>query len=156
MTMYKFNKFEKNENTPDGGAYHRHTDAPWMGDVRTDFTLVLALSDPKTYEGGDHHVVDPHHGEIVFRPEAGELMIYETRYEHWVDPVTDGSRICALAWMESSVMGKDKRAILKKCREISSALEQEMLKEGTPAEYRKWFVDVGVVHSALMRMWAQR
>jgi PKHD-type hydroxylase len=154
MMGFKFNNYDE----PDG-AYHRHTDAPWMGPVRTDFTAVLALTDPDTYEGGDHHVVDPLDGEIVLRPQAGELIIYETGYPHWVDPVNNGSRISALSWIESQVRTERQRGLLSTARVLSQELERAMFDtedEELAAKFRKFFVDVGVVHSGLYRMWASR
>lgn len=154
MMAFKFNNYDE----PDG-AYNRHTDAPWMGPVRTDFTAVLALTDPTTYDGGDHHVVDPLDGETVLRPEAGEIIIYETGYPHWVDPVNNGSRISALSWIESQVSVERQRGLLSTARNLSFELERAMFdtEDKELAElYRKWFVDIGVVHSGMYRMWAQR
>ena len=156
MMSCKFNKFEPNDATPDGGSYERHTDAPWMGPVRTDFTAVLALTPKDDYEGGDHHVVHPHMGEMVFRPDAGELMIYETGYAHWVDPVTKGARISGLTWIESTVPDARQRALLKVCRGVSADMEQKIDYTDDDCQFRKWFVDVGVLHSGLQRMWANR
>ena len=157
-TACKFNKFKAPDEGSDKppGAYHRHTDAPWMGPVRTDFTGVLALTRADDYEGGDHHVVDPHSGEMIFRPDIGELMIYETRWAHWVDPVTKGSRICALTWLESCVPDQNHRALLKLCRGISRDMEARMDNYDPDCPFRKWFVDNGQIHSSLMREWAQR
>jgi len=152
MMGYKFNNY----NEP-GGTYHRHTDAPWMGKVRTDFTAVLALTDPSEYEGGDHHVVCPLTGEQVFRPEAGELILYETGYPHWVDPVYEGSRISALSWVESRFPDERQRGLLATTHGLSRAFEAKMFDEELTQEqrdeYRTWFVDAGVLHSGLMRMW---
>lgn len=158
MMSCKFNKYcEPAQGAPEpGGAYHRHTDAPFMGKVRTDFTAVLALTPKDDYEGGDHHVVDPHQGEMIFRPDVGELMIYETGYPHWVDPVTKGSRVSALTWIESTVMGVKERALLKCLRELSRDMEERIDYEADECDFREWFVDVGVIHSGLHRMWAER
>lgn len=154
----KFNKYAAPEEggVEPGGAYNMHTDAPWMGPIRTDFTVVLALTPKDEYEGGDHHVIDPHLGEMVFRPDAGELMLYETGYPHWVTPVTKGSRISALTWIESSVTDAKQRALLKVCRGISKDMEARIDYADPDCPFRKWFVESGVVHSGLQRMWAQR
>jgi PKHD-type hydroxylase len=154
MTAFKFNNYDE-----PGGTYHRHTDAPWMGKVRTDFTIILALTDPDTYTGGDHHVVSPLEGEMIFRPKAGELMYYETGYPHWVTPVESGSRISALAWLESLVPTERQRALLCTSLEMSRELERKMLDAETDEDrelFRKWFVDAGVLNSGLHRLWANR
>lgn len=155
MTAPKFNRYA--EEQP-GGEYKRHTDAPWMGSCRTDFTVILSLSDPDSYEGGDHHVVDPVEGETIIRLNQGEMVIYETGYPHWVDPVTKGERVCALAWMESHVADARKRGILQTLRRLSQELENDVSDEALTleerAKARSRFVDVGVVHSGVYRMWA--
>lgn len=155
MMPMKFNKYDQDKE-PAGGAYHKHTDAPWMGPVRTDFTVVVCLSDPDEYEGGDHYVDHPHQGILHFRPEKGQAMIYETRYAHWVTNVTKGTRIGGLTWFESQVPDNNKRAILKKCREISFDAESRMDASNQTDPWRELFVNAGVIHSALFRMWGQR
>ena len=157
MTSYKFNRYS--DDYP-GGEYRYHTDAPWMGKVRTDFTIVLALTDPDTYVGGDHWVYPPHQEPMCFRPKQGELMYYETGYQHYVEPVVKGTRISALAWCESSLDNERQRAISKQCWKLSRAFEANSQDEsrGDEAreEFRKWFVDIGMVHSGLQRLWANR
>jgi len=153
MTGVKFNKYGDDEP---GGEYKRHTDAPFMGQCRTDFTVILALTDPDTYEGGDHHVVDPLNGEMIFRPKQGELMLYTTGFPHWVDPVTKGSRISALSWAESQIDTEVQRALCRTLHKLSRELEVAMLEKKEDERFRDWFVDVGVVHSGLYRMWATR
>lgn len=158
-TAFKFNRYEAG---PEGeeSSYRAHTDAPWMGPVRTDFTVVVALTDPEEYEGGDHHVIRPGGQETIYRPDIGEIMYYETGYRHWVDPVTKGTRISALAWVETTVQGERQRALMNQCLGMSRKMEQMMHDESLPAEWREqcreWFVDVGVVHSGLHRLWADR
>ena len=154
----KFNKFSAPEEGSDqpGQAYHRHTDAPFMGPVRTDFTAVLALTPEDEYEGGDHHVVPPCGDEIIYRPDAGEMLLYETGYPHWVDPVTKGTRISALTWIESSLATERQRSLMKTCRTLSMDMESRINFEDPDCPFRQWFVDVGVIHSGLQRMWAKR
>jgi PKHD-type hydroxylase len=156
MTGCKFNKYDQ-DTQPAGGEYRRHTDAPWMGPVRTDFTVVLGLTDPDTYEGGDHFVEDPLTKELwEFRLNKGDCLVYETGYAHWVTPVTKGSRICALSWLESQVSDERQRGLLVTLRKLSQTMEAKMLENKDQPEYRDWFVDVGVVHSGLYRMWGHR
>lgn len=155
MMPLKFNKYDQDKK-PAGGAYHRHTDAPWMGPVRTDFTVVVCMSSPDDYEGGDHHVVDPIQGELVFRPNKGEAIVYETGFPHWVTNVTKGKRISGLTWFESQVPDATKRALLKVQRGISRDMEKAMDPNNPDCPFRKWFVDAGVVHSGLFRMWGSR
>jgi predicted 2-oxoglutarate/Fe(II)-dependent dioxygenase YbiX len=102
--------------------------------------------------------MDPLMGETILRPQAGEMIVYETGYPHWVDPVMKGSRISALSWMESRIANPRQRGICATLRELSAEFEQLMNNENNDEEtrlkYRDWFVNVGVVHSGLYRMWA--
>ncbi len=157
MTGVKFNKFDAPEKGEVEQEYKRHTDAPWMGPVRTDFTVVLLLSDPDTFDGGLHCVQDPLTNEIwEFELKQGECLVYETGYAHWVTPLTKGTRICALGWVESQITSERERGLLNTLRVMSHELEVKMLAEKDVPEYRKWFVDVGVVHSGLYRLWGHR
>lgn len=147
-TAMKFNKYG---NT---GAYHRHTDAPFMGPVRTDFACTLFLTDPSNYVGGDLHIEDGIGGQVVVRGNAGEAFVYECGRAHWVDPVTEGDRVCAVGWIQSHFPDPMQRELLRGLRHVTREMESVM-KYNDPNDLpRKWFVDIGQVHSGLFRYWS--
>ena len=146
-TAFKFNNYK------DAGTYNRHTDAPFMGPVRTDFAATVFLSDPDTYEGGELHI-EQLDGEIVVKGRAGEVFVYECGNPHWVTPVTEGERISAIGWIQSRFPDKFQRDTLRACRKITQEMEKVMDPSDPNDKAREWFVDLGHIHSALFRKWS--
>ena len=148
-TNFKFNKYT------DDGAYDRHTDAPFMGDVRTDFACTLLLTDAGEYDGGELNIETPA-GEVVsLKPQAGQAIMYECGAPHWVSPVTKGERISAVGWIESAISDPRKREIASCIRRTSRSIEAKMNNEETVTvdDLREWFVNIGEVHAKLYREW---
>ena len=94
-----------------GDEYGFHVDDPVMGEVRTDLSFTLFLSDPDTYEGGAL-IVDGLDGEREVKPAAGSLVLYPTGALHRVTPVTSGERLAAVGWIQSLIRRPDQREIL--------------------------------------------
>jgi PKHD-type hydroxylase len=105
-----------------GMQYPVHVDVALMGRVRTDVALTLFLSDWDSYEGGDL-VVDTGNGERRYRLAAGDAIAYPASTFHYVAPVTRGTRIAAVSWVQSSVRDADKRRLLADLQESATALE---------------------------------
>lgn len=94
MRYFQFNNYDV------GGEYNWHSDAAHMGDMITDYTVVIGLNDPKEYEGGTHLYEEG--GEIKkFRVAKGQAVMYPSGVLHKVEPVTKGKRIVAISWIES-------------------------------------------------------
>jgi len=129
-------KFSKYTN---GGHYKDHTDAPWMGDVRTDLACTVWLNDD--YEGGELCV-----GGKMLKGKPGECVVYECGQIHHVNPVTKGERICAIAWIQSRVRDPMKRQIVSNLRSLLSKFE---------TDHQDWFLEGAAVHSALLRRWSE-
>jgi PKHD-type hydroxylase len=89
-----------------GMYYGDHIDAGGMpasgGVVRTDFAMTLFLSDPKDYDGGEL-VLQSAYGEEEIKLEAGKAVIYSANLLHRVEPVTRGSRLVCLSWIQSQI-----------------------------------------------------
>ena len=79
--------------------------------LRTDISFTLFLSDPETYEGGALRIRDLS-GDREFRPAAGSMVIYPTGHLHCVTPVTDGTRLACVGWIQSLIRRGDQREIL--------------------------------------------
>jgi len=94
-----------------GDAYGFHVDNPVMGEVRTDLSFTLFLSDPGTYEGGAL-LVDGLDGEREVKLAAGSVVLYPTGALHRVTPVTSGERLAAVGWIQSLIRRADQREIL--------------------------------------------
>ena len=101
-------------NSYDAGmAYGDHVDAPFLnhGRVRADLSLTLFLSEPSDYDGGEL-VIQAGAGELGFKYPAGDVVMYPTTSLHRVTPVTRGSRLAAVTWVESYVPDAHQRQIL--------------------------------------------
>lgn len=121
-----------------GDYYRRHTDAPWMGDSRTDLSCTLWLNGD--YDGGEL-VID---GKS-YRGEPGQAIIYNCGLPHEVKPVRQGERLCVITWIQSRVRCPIKRELCTDFRRFLSRIENN----------QSLFVDGGKIHSALLRMWSE-
>ena len=122
----------------EGQHYKLHTDAPWMGETRTDLSCTLWLSDD--YGGGELCIAGQE-----FRGKPGQALIYDCGEPHEVKPVTSGERICAITWIESRVRDPHKRRLVSDFRRFLSRFEDD----------QALFVEGGRIHSALLRMWIE-
>jgi PKHD-type hydroxylase len=109
-----------------GERYGLHMDDAMMGEgegqLRTDLSFTLFLSDPETYEGGEL-VLEGNDGERSLKAEAGTLALYSTGVLHRVEPVTSGERMAAVGWVQSLVRRADQREILFDLSRIRDAVE---------------------------------
>lgn len=121
-----------------GDAYHKHTDSPWMGDIRTDLSCTLWLSDEF---GGGSLCIDGQR----YRCEPGHALIYQCGLPHEVLEVTEGERICVVTWIQSRIRDAHKRSLVGKFRRFLSKIENDHDK----------FVEGGQIHSELIRMWME-
>jgi PKHD-type hydroxylase len=137
-----------------GMAYGRHVDDAIMAvpgtpqaAMRTDVSFTLFLSDPKSYEGGAL-AVDTGGAEQSLKLPAGALVAYPSNAIHRVEPVTSGSRLAAIGWVQSEVRDPAQRAIVY---DLDRARRGIFAKEGKG----ETFDLLSKCHSNLLRMWAE-
>ena len=100
-----------------GEAYDAHIDnairalAGGAHRVRTDVSATLFLSDPNTYDGGELEIMDTYGSHHIKLP-AGSLVVYPGTSVHRVRPVTRGSRLAAVFWIQSLVASDAHRQML--------------------------------------------
>lgn len=99
-----------------GQHYGLHADNATMFDadgwpLRTDISFTLFLSDPNDYDGGALLIRDLS-GDREFRPAAGSAVLYATGQLHTVTPVTRGTRLACVGWMQSLIRRPDQRDLL--------------------------------------------
>ena len=94
-----------------GQYYGWHNDNSKIDGARTDISFTLFLSEPDSYEGGELQI---NFGTAVtsVKPAAGDMVIYPTQYVHQVAPLTSGTRIAAVGWVESTIRNEMQRDIL--------------------------------------------
>lgn len=91
----QFTYYKSEEN----GFYDKHVDPlQWNLPHNRKLSLVVQLSDPEDYEGGDlifHYSKDP---EII-KKEMGMTVFFPSSLLHEVSPVTKGDRYSLVAWV---------------------------------------------------------
>ncbi|MCB6183714.1 Fe2+-dependent dioxygenase [Leeia sp. TBRC 13508] len=116
------------------------------GNVRTDLSATLFLSEPDSYEGGEL-VIEDTFGTQRVKLAAGDMILYPSSSVHRVEPVTKGARIASFFWIESMIRETERRRLLY---EMDMALLDLRSREGdTEAVVRL----TGCYHN-LVRMWA--
>lgn len=101
--------------TENDGHYGAHVDNALMGTgearIRTDLSFTLFLSDPESYEGGEL-VVHAAGLRQAIKGKAGELVLYPSSSIHEVRPVTSGTRLVCVGWIESLIRDHAQREML--------------------------------------------
>ena len=108
-----------------GVGYADHTDPVFLDGppvMRCDIALTLMLSEPGSYEGGEL-VFDLGGATQRWRGEAGDCILYAPDLVHRVEPVTHGTRLVAVSWLQSMVRGFDRRHILAEVANLLVELE---------------------------------
>jgi len=88
------------------GEYKMHQDVFWVnpGTTHRKISLVLQLTDPSEYEGGDllfHHTgFPPTDGDMKEMKKKGTVIAFPSFLFHQLTPVTKGKRRSLVAWFE--------------------------------------------------------
>lgn len=111
-----------------GDAYGLHVDDAFMaaeggGELRTDLSFTLFLSEPDAYDGGELEVVGPE-GLLTAKPAAGTAVLYDTGRVHQVAPLTRGERLAAVGWIQSRVRDAERREVLFDLWRLRGSLPQ--------------------------------
>jgi PKHD-type hydroxylase len=138
--------------TADGGHYGPHVDNALMGKgagrLRTDLSLTLFLTPPEEYEGGELVV---HTAGLTqeLKGEAGHLVLYPSGSIHEVRPVTRGTRIVCIGWIESMIADGARREMLFDLENLRASLRRQL-----PAQSAE-LLTLDKTIANLLRMWAQ-
>jgi PKHD-type hydroxylase len=133
-----------------GMEYGPHFDNPIMANrdgepMRSDISLTMFLSDPESYDGGELSLETPF-GNQAFKAPAGDAVIYATTVHHRVTPVTRGTRLVAVTWMQSLVKEPERRQILFDLAQAAQAIKD--FPPGTGKQFHRGF-------SNLVKLWAE-
>ena len=84
-----------------GGKYSWHHDVNWENSKNFDrkLSVVLQLSDPDTYKGGDFmfsEVQSPVENQIR---KQGSILVFPSYLQHQVTEVTEGVRYSLVSWI---------------------------------------------------------
>lgn len=141
-----FNRYEGGEH------FNNHVDnairgLPHGGQIRTDLSATLFLSDPDTYEGGEL-LIDDTYGAHKVKLSAGSLILYPSTSLHRVSPVTHGNRICSFFWIQSLVRDDGQRTLLFDLDMSIQRLRQKLGDDETV------ITQTGIYHN-LLRRWSE-
>jgi PKHD-type hydroxylase len=108
-----------------GMAYGEHIDSPVMGFmeqtramapfgqnyVRSDFSMTIFLAEPDSYDGGELCFDSPW-GVQTYKLPPGSAVTYPTGIPHSVSPVTRGTRLAAVLWLQSMIRDHEMRRLV--------------------------------------------
>jgi len=114
--------------------------------IRTDLSATLFLSAPEEYDGGELVIEDTYGKQSVKLP-AGDLVLYPATSLHWVTPVTRGSRVASVFWIQSLVRDDTQRALL-------FDLDMAIVRLSQDAPDHDALVSLTGCYHNLLRMWA--
>ncbi len=115
-------------------SYDSHVDNALMKNSqmwRSDVSFTLFLSSPSEYEGGEL-VIEGADDEKAYKLEAGYAIVYPSTTLHRVNPVTEGTRLVAVGWVQSFIRDPSDREILF---DLETARRVIFTKEGKTAEF---------------------
>ena len=129
-----------------GEYYGTRMDDSLMNGVRTDISFTLGLSPLSDFEGGEL-VIEDASGERSWRLGQGDILMYPSHYLHRVNPVTKGSRLAMIGWVQSLVKQPNYRELLF---DIEQSLKAEFDANGKSENFDRL---TKVFHN-LLREWA--
>ena len=141
LTSVMFSAYEP------GMRYGSHVDDALMGNIRTDVSFTLFLSDPESYDGGEL-VIESAASDDAVKLAAGSLVAYPSTTLHHVAEVTRGTRLAAVGWARSYIRDAAQREMLF---DLDTARRRLFSREGKSAEYDL----VSKSLANLLRMWVE-
>ncbi len=130
-----------------GMTYGWHVDEalfPSTPPLRSDLSCTIFLSPPGDYDGGEL-MIEMGSETLAYKLQPGQAILYPATTIHQVAPVTRGTRIAAITWLQSWVADAQQRELLVQ-------LEEARARAGTGDE--RLTVLLASLRSNLFRMWA--
>jgi PKHD-type hydroxylase len=131
-----------------GMKYGAHTDAAFLqlpsGYIRSDLSCTIFLNDPKDYEGGELRI-ELGDGELRFKLNPGEAIVYPSDTLHEVVPVTKGERLVGITFIQSRVADPFRRNLLFNLNEVAALEGLKMTHEN--------YTRLQLVQAQLLRHW---
>lgn len=130
-----------------GQTYGLHVDNALMQGLRTDLSFTLFLSDPDSYDGGAL-VIEDHFEARAIKLSAGEAILYPATALHRVEPITRGTRLAVVGWVQSLIRDPAQREILF---DLDQAVDACFAAEGKSPQFDR----LSKTRSNLLRMWVE-
>ena len=132
-----------------GMNYGLHVDDALMGGrqkMRSDLSLTIFISNPDEYEGGELEMASPY-GPQEVKLLAGCAVVYPSSTLHRVKPVTEGTRLATVTWVQSYVADPARREILYDIDRMRRRLS-DLDPDGAETDL------AFKAHANLLRMWS--
>ena len=113
--------------------------------IRTDISATLFLSARDEYDGGELQIQDTYGAHNV-KLGAGDLVLYPSTSLHRVTPVTRGTRVASVLWIQSLVREDAQRALL-------FDLDMAIVRLTKDAAGHESLVSLTGCYHNLLRMW---
>lgn len=126
--------------------YGLHVDDALMGQIRTDISFTLGLSDTNTFKGGEL-VIEDTTGERSWKLGTGDLLLYPSHYLHRVNSVHEGQRLAMVGWIQSHIRHPHQRELLF---DLKCSMQQEFEQRGKTPQYDR----LSKSYNNLLREWA--
>ncbi|WP_013323503.1 Fe2+-dependent dioxygenase [Gloeothece verrucosa] len=132
-----------------GMSYGTHTDNALMGSGfwRSDVSFTIFFNPPSDYEGGEL-VIESADDEKAYKLQSGAALIYPSSTLHRVDPVTKGTRLVGVGWVQSLIRSESEREILF---DLETARRSMFSQQGKTVEFDL----VSKTIANLLRKWAE-
>jgi PKHD-type hydroxylase len=130
-----------------GQTYGLHVDDAMMQGLRSDLSFTLFLADPTTYDGGALIIEDSLESREI-KLAAGDMILYPTTTLHRVEPVTRGTRLAVVGWVQSLLRDSAQREMLF---DLDQACEAVFAQQGKSPLLDK----LSKTRSNLLRMWIE-
>lgn len=134
-----------------GMRYGAHADAAYLplpgATIRSDLSCTIFLNDPKDYDGGALHI-RMGDGDLTFKLQPGEAIVYPSDTLHEVEPVTKGERLVAITFIQSRVPDPFRRNLLFELNEVAALEGLKMSPEN--------FSRLQLVQANLLRHWGDK
>ena len=141
---FMFNRYDP------GMEYGGHVDNAIMGGgepMRADLSVTVFLTDPKDYDGGEL-IIHSDAEAISVKMAAGSVVVYNSTSIHRVVPVTRGSRLAGVTWVQSFVREEARRDILLDLMDLARGAR-------TAAPGSVEAMQISKIRANLRRMWAE-
>uniref|UniRef100_A0A486XX96 Iron-uptake factor PiuC n=1 Tax=Rheinheimera sp. BAL341 TaxID=1708203 RepID=A0A486XX96_9GAMM len=121
-----FNRYSESE------TYGLHVDAaimrlPGNEVMRSDMSMTTFLSAPDEYDGGEL-IIQTQFGIQTVKLNAGDAVLYSSGSLHKVSPVTVGTRLAAITWIQSLIPDSQMRETLYQLdQSIQSLMQYEAI-----------------------------
>ncbi|MGF1456137.1 MAG: Fe2+-dependent dioxygenase [Alphaproteobacteria bacterium] len=130
-----------------GMSYGEHVDTPVLAGsppVRVDISCTVFVAEPDSYDGGEL-IIRLADREVSVKEKPGSAVFYPSTCFHRVAPVTRGTRLVAITFIESRIRDTHRREILN---ELQGCINDYGAKLSQEANMRLEFV-----RTNLVRLW---